>query len=66
MGRRSSPQGRGRAVHDGMTRILSAAMIALGVLLALRGAVLGVVLGVAMVGAGLGRLWVVAQRRQPR
>jgi len=41
-------------------------MIALGVLLVFRGAVLGVVLGVAMVGAGLGRLWLVAQRRQPR
>jgi hypothetical protein len=57
---------RGRAVHDGATRILSAAMIVLGVLLALRGAALAVVLGVAMVGAGIGRLWVVAQRRPPR
>jgi hypothetical protein len=66
MDRRSSPQGRGRALHDGVTRILSAAMIALGVLLVFRGVVLGVVLGIAMVGAGLGRLWVVAQRRQPR
>jgi hypothetical protein len=66
MSRRSSPQGRGQAVHDGITRILSAAMIALGVLLVFRGPVLGVVIGVAMVGAGLGRLWVVAQRRPPR
>ncbi|HEX4036165.1 MAG TPA: hypothetical protein VHX66_17120 [Solirubrobacteraceae bacterium] len=66
MDRRSSPQGRGRAVHDGITRILSATMIVLGVLLVFRGAVLGVVLGVGMAGAGLGRLWVVAQRRQPR
>jgi multisubunit Na+/H+ antiporter MnhC subunit len=57
---------RGRAVHDGATRVLSAAMIVLGVLLALRGAVLAVVLGVAMVGAGVGRLWLVAQRRHPR
>ncbi|HXR13512.1 MAG TPA: hypothetical protein VN740_02550 [Solirubrobacteraceae bacterium] len=53
-------------MHDGATRILSAAMIVLGVLLALRGAALAVVLGVAMVGAGIGRLWVVAQRRPPR
>jgi hypothetical protein len=66
MDRRSSPQGRGRAVHDGITRILSAAMIALGVLLVFRSAILGIVLGVAMVGAGLGRLWLVAQRRPPR
>jgi len=57
---------RGRAVHDGATRVLSAAMIVLGVLLALRGAALAVVVGVAMVGAGIGRLWVVAQRRPPR
>jgi len=41
-------------------------MIALGVLLVFRSAILGVVLGVAMVGAGLGRLWLVAQRRPPR
>ena len=57
---------RGRSVHDGITRVLSAAMIVLGVLLALRGAALAVVLGVAMVGAGIGRLWIVAQRRPPR
>jgi hypothetical protein len=56
---------RGRAVHDGITRVLSVAMIVLGVLLAFRGAVLAVVLGVAMVGAGIGRLWVVAQQRRP-
>ncbi len=62
-GRRSE---RGRAVHDGATRILSAAMIVLGVLLAVRGAALAVVVGVAMIAAGLGRLWVVAQRRPPR
>ncbi len=52
-------------MHDGVTRVLSAAMIVLGVLLALRGAVLAVVLGVAMVGAGIGRLWIVAQQRRP-
>ena len=54
-------------MHDGATRVLSAAMIVLGVLLVLRGAaLLAVVLGVAMVGAGGGRLWVVSQRRRPR
>jgi hypothetical protein len=56
---------RGRAVHDGVTRVLSVVMIVLGVLLALRGAVLAVVLGVALVFAGAGRLWVVAQQRRP-
>jgi hypothetical protein len=40
-------------------------MIALGVLLAFRGAALAIVLGIAMVGAGIGRLWVVAQQRRP-
>jgi hypothetical protein len=50
-----------------MTRVLSATMIVLGVLLVLRsgGAVLAIVLGVGMVGAGAGRLWVVAQQRRP-
>jgi hypothetical protein len=52
-------------VHDGITRVLSVAMIAVGVLLAFRGAVLAVVLGVAFVGAGIGRLWIVAQQRRP-
>jgi multisubunit Na+/H+ antiporter MnhC subunit len=62
--RRSPPQGRGRAVHDGATRIFSAAMIVIGVLLLARGAVLAVVIGVGMVGAGVARLWVVAQQRR--
>ena len=52
-------------MHDGATRVLSAAMIVLGVLLIFRGALLGIILGVAMVGAGAGRLWVVAQQRRP-
>ena len=65
-GRQPSPQGRGRAVHDGATRVLSAVMIVLGVLLIFRGALLGVVVGVAMIGAGAGRLWVVAQQRPKR
>jgi multisubunit Na+/H+ antiporter MnhC subunit len=53
-------------VHDGVTRVLSAAMIVLGVLLVVRGAVLAVVIGVAMVGAGAGRLWIVSQMRRRR
>jgi len=53
-------------VHDGATRILSAAMIVLGVLLVARGALLAVALGVAMIAAGAGRLWVVAQHRSRR
>ncbi|MGH2849607.1 MAG: hypothetical protein ACRDLP_03225 [Solirubrobacteraceae bacterium] len=62
-----APRGRGRAVHDGATRVLSVAMIVLGVLLAVRGAaVLPVVVGVAMAAAGAGRLWVTARlRRRP-
>ena len=56
---------RGRAVHDGATRILSMAMIVLGVLLVVRGAVLAVIIGVAMAAAGAGRLWVLAQMRRP-
>jgi len=54
-------------VHDGITRVLSATMIVLGVLLVLRGSgtVLAIVLGIGMVGAGAGRLWVVAQQRRP-
>ena len=53
-------------MHDGATRVLSAVMIVLGVLLIFRGALLGVVVGVAMIGAGAGRLWVVAQQRPKR
>jgi hypothetical protein len=58
---------RGQAVHDGVTRVLSATMIVLGVLLVLRGsgAILAVVLGIGLVGAGAGRLWVTAQQRRP-
>jgi multisubunit Na+/H+ antiporter MnhC subunit len=53
-------------VHDGATRFLSAVMIVLGVLLIARGALLGVVVGVAMIGAGVGRMWVVSQQRSRR
>ena len=42
---------------------MSLAMIVLGVLLVARGAVLAVVIGVAMVAAGAGRLWVLARMR---
>ncbi len=61
-----APRGRGRAVHDGATRVLSVAMIVLGVLLAARGAALAVVVGVAMAAAGVGRLWVTARLRRGR
>ena len=54
----------GRAAYDGVTRFLSLVMIVLGVLLIARGAVLGIVVGVAMIGAGCGRLWVVARLRR--
>jgi hypothetical protein len=64
--RRPSSQGRGRAAHDGVTRVLSVAMIVLGVLLVVRGTVLVVVVGVAMVAAGAGRLWIVAALRRRR
>ena len=64
--RRSSPQGPGRSVHDGATRFLSAVMSVLGVLLIFRGALLAMVVGVAMIGAGAGRLWIVAQQRRRR
>jgi len=53
-------------LHDGATRVLSAAMIVLGVLLLFRtSALLGFILGVALVAAGGGRLWVVARQRRP-
>jgi len=50
----------------GQRGLLGAAMVILGVLLIFRGAVLAVIIGVAMIGAGLGRLWVVAQQRRRR
>ncbi len=53
-------------MHDGLTRFLSAVMIVLGVLLIVRGALLAAVVGVAMIAAGAGRLWVVAQQRRRR
>ena len=62
--RRPSPHRIGGSLHTAATRVLSLAMIVLGVLLVFRGAVLGVVLGVAMVAAGAGRLWVIARLRR--
>jgi hypothetical protein len=41
-------------------------MIVLGVLLIFRGVLLAMVVGVAMIGAGAGRLWIVAQQRRRR
>ena len=51
-------------MHDGATRFLSAVMIVIGVLLLSRGSVLALLVGVAMIGAGVARLWVVAQQRR--
>jgi len=56
----------GRAAYDGATRVLAVAMIVIGALLVVRGAVLGVVLGVGLVAAGAGRLWILARLRRPR
>jgi multisubunit Na+/H+ antiporter MnhC subunit len=53
-------------VHDTATRFLSALMVVLGVLLVARGALLGVIIGVAMIAAGVGRMWVVSQQRPRR
>ena len=55
-----------RSAYDGATRVLAVLMIGLGALLVVRGAVLAAVLGVAMVGAGVGRLWVLARLRRQR
>jgi hypothetical protein len=41
-------------------------MIVLGVLLIARGALLAAIIGVAMIAAGAGRLWVLAQQRSRR
>jgi len=60
------PSTVGRAAYDGMTRLLAVVMIGLGALLVARGALLGVVIGVALVGAGAGRLWVLARLRGRR
>ena len=53
-------------MHDTATRFLSALMVVLGVLLVARGALLGVIIGVAMIAAGVGRMWVVSQQRPRR
>jgi hypothetical protein len=41
-------------------------MIVLGVLLIARGALLGIAVGLGLIGAGAGRMWVVAQQRRRR
>ena len=53
-------------MHDGATRLLSAVMIVLGVLLIARGALLAAGVGAGMIVAGAGRLWVVSQQRSRR
>jgi hypothetical protein len=57
------PSALGRAAYDGMTRLLAVVMIGLGALLIVRGALLAVIVGVAMIGAGIGRLWILSRLR---
>ncbi|GAC1493886.1 MAG: hypothetical protein NVS1B9_15390 [Solirubrobacteraceae bacterium] len=49
---------RGETMHDGITRLLSVAMIAIGVALLTRLTVLSIVLGLLFLAAGCGRLFV--------
>ena len=62
MSDRGEAGGLGRVMHDRLTRMLSTAMLVVGVLLVARalagGSIIGVVLGVAFVAAGVGRLYV--------
>ncbi len=60
-----SPMREGRDLHAGITRVMSAALVLLGVAIIVRtlasggGALaIGLVLGVLFVVAGVGRLWV--------
>ncbi len=50
-------------VHVQATRLLSAAMVLIGVLLIARAAALTVVLGVLFIAGGAGRLWLSARGR---
>jgi multisubunit Na+/H+ antiporter MnhC subunit len=57
-------RGAGYGVHDRLTRVLSSAMIVIGVLLLARGALMSIVLGVLFVVAGIGRLYVQSTQRR--
>jgi uncharacterized membrane protein HdeD (DUF308 family) len=50
-------------MHNALTRVLSAAMIVIGVLLIARGAALTVLLGVLFIVAGSGRIWLSSRDR---
>lgn len=59
-----------RGIHSGATRVLSVAMLVIGVALLARTiaagggpTAIGLVVGVLFVGAGAGRLWIEVRRR---
>ncbi|HEX3875156.1 MAG TPA: hypothetical protein VHW26_13465 [Solirubrobacteraceae bacterium] len=58
--------GYGSQLHAGLTRVLSVAMILIGLALAARLSVQGAVLGLLFVGAGAGRLFVSSRTRRAR
>jgi uncharacterized membrane protein HdeD (DUF308 family) len=58
--------GRGSQLHSGLTKILSVAMIVIGVALAARLVVQGIVIGMLFVAAGVGRLYVSTRTRRDR
>jgi multisubunit Na+/H+ antiporter MnhC subunit len=60
------PSARGRAAYDGVTRLLAVVMVVLGALLVVRGELLAVIVGLGLIGAGLGRLWILARLRGRR
>ncbi|HEY5198555.1 MAG TPA: hypothetical protein VIJ51_16155 [Solirubrobacteraceae bacterium] len=60
----SARPGRGSQLHAGLTRILSVAMILIGVALVGRLSAQGIVVGLLFVVAGVGRLYVSARLRR--
>jgi uncharacterized membrane protein HdeD (DUF308 family) len=62
----SARPGRGSQLHTGLTQVLSIAMIVIGVALAARLIIQGVVIGILFVAAGVGRLYVSARTRRDR
>jgi uncharacterized membrane protein HdeD (DUF308 family) len=62
----SARPGPGSQLHAGLTRILSLAMIAIGVALVTRLIVAAVLIGLLFIAAGVGRLYVSARTRRDR
>ena len=62
----SARPGRGSQLHAGLTQILSVAMVVIGVALAARLSVQGIILGLLFAAAGVGRLFVSSRLRRPR